>query len=150
MGNNYSKEQLEAFKRKDMLNSRMSALKAVSLLFEGLGASEMNLAEYDLRGEADVFYAWLTQDQDWAKEKDVSNPLEQSQPEQLPLPTAKQQSVVNAICNKLAKQKGSSVDTSKVKTAILDIAEKEYGVRSYPSKKESVDFFVNKIKSGDY
>jgi len=61
---NYTKEEIEAFARKDKLNSRMSAIKAVSVSYEGTGTS----AE-DLKEEADKILAWIAQDQVWAGEK---------------------------------------------------------------------------------
>lgn len=56
----YSEEDLKAFVRKDKLNARMSALKAASTNCEG-----KEVVSEDLLGEANKYYNWLVQDQDW-------------------------------------------------------------------------------------
>lgn len=89
MGNEMTKED---WQRKDMLNSRMSALKAASFILEG----SMWSGE-DVKKQADEYYEWLTQDQNWT----IS---EVKQPKATP--TLKQKELLEAIAKKL----GISVD----------------------------------------
>jgi hypothetical protein len=59
------------WERKDKLSSRMSALKAVSIIYE---QSKMN-GDYVL-DLADIYYNWIIQDQEWSTNDritDISN-----------------------------------------------------------------------------
>jgi len=97
MAENYDPKVWE---RKDKLNSRMSALKAASTVLEGTG----NVG--DVQAEADRFFSWLTQDQEWSEQtttacdnaKPESEPAVQSE---LPTPTLKQKEWLDKVAKKL-------------------------------------------------
>ena len=55
----YSSEEIKAFKKKDKLNARMSALKAASIIYEGKAISFEKLEEY-----VNKVYTWVFQDQE--------------------------------------------------------------------------------------
>jgi hypothetical protein len=61
-----SSEQIDSkvWERKDILNSRMSALKAASVVMEG---SNSPTATSDVLVQANNYFAWLIQDQDWSQ-----------------------------------------------------------------------------------
>jgi len=63
----YTEEDKEAFRKKDILNARMSALKAVASNHEG-----KEFGDIQFRSEADLYFKWLTQDQDWSNGKEIS------------------------------------------------------------------------------
>ena len=83
---NYSEKELKAFRLKDILSSRMSALKAASINNEGKGIS----AE-DMLVESDKYYDWVQQDQE---QPDVKVKGNGAVP---PTPTADQQKLINAV-----------------------------------------------------
>lgn len=56
----YTDEEIKGFERKDMLNSRMSAIKAISTVCEGT-----NISEDELLKRADKVFDWIAQDQTW-------------------------------------------------------------------------------------
>ncbi len=91
----YSEEDIKAFERKDRLNARMSALKAASTVSEG----SVVPAEVII-GEADKYYGWLTQDQEW---KDGNIPMgtdvvsNNNTVSNLPVPTTEQMKWLNLI-----------------------------------------------------
>jgi hypothetical protein len=60
---NYSEEDKIAFRMKDILNARMSALKAASLLYEGKSEPSSNVENV-----AGRFFTWLSKDQNWSKQ----------------------------------------------------------------------------------
>jgi len=137
----YSAEEIRAFKLKDILNCRMSALKASATNNEGKGKK----AEV-LKKEADVYYGWLRQDQDTVPEPskkpdeyDKAREIEQqvTQNKQLPEPTLQQKKVLDAICEK-APNHAKHV----IHGAVLKWAEAVHGQRSYPTKLESVETFL--------
>ena len=92
---NYTKEEIEAFARKDKLNSRMSAIKAISVSYEGTGTS----AE-DLKEEADKILAWIAQDQVWAGEKQKADVVSDLS---FPTPTVDQQKALDKVLAETGK-----------------------------------------------
>lgn len=76
------------WKNKDMLNSRMSAIKAASLILEGT-----SWGTEDVLKQADEYYKWITQDQPWSNEPVTVTPT----------PTAKQKKLLEAVAKKLGK-----------------------------------------------
>jgi hypothetical protein len=76
------------WQRKDMLNSRMSALKAAAFVLEGSFWSGE-----DVLKQADEYFQWLTQDQEW-----IPKTVE---PKVTPTPTAKQKKLLDAVLKKL-------------------------------------------------
>ena len=125
---NYTEEDKRAFKLKDQLNSRMSALKAASINNEGKGIS----AE-DMLGEANKYYAWLYPD-----EKGVTSDVS------LPTPTAAQQKVLDEIEKQL--NLSNAAERHAMHKKVLDFAEKNFKMRKYPESMDSVNVFVQNIK----
>jgi len=133
---NYSKEEIRAFKLKDIMNCRMSALKAAATNNEGKGKKAETLKK-----EADIYYEWLRQDQ-----KDVGGTVDTSlgsEPAgttlgQLPEPTLAQKKVLDAIAAKFGKVQADP----QLKSHILAWAKEVYGQQSYPTKVESVETFL--------
>lgn len=121
----YSEEDKKAFKLKDQLNSRMSAIKAASLNNEGKGISADNMLV-----EADKYYAWLYPN---------STPSEEVKSNVLPTPTAIQKKVLDAIQDK------TGIEWDIMCKQVLDIAEKNYNVRKYPENLNSVSAFVKEL-----
>lgn len=136
---NWSAEEIRAFKLKDVMNCRMSALKAAATNNEGKGIS----AAY-MMGEATVYFAWLRQDQDVDTKPEPSTSTDLGNTPgttlgQLPEPTLAQKKVLDAISEKVF----DGTITIAVKTKVLNWAEEVYGQRSYPTKLNSVDEFIN-------
>lgn len=143
---NYSAEEIRAFKLKDVLNSRMSALKASATNNEGHKAKSVEVIR-----EADEYYEWLRQDQDlFVTGKDGSTIVGEHTDEpvvvgsrapqsQLPEPTLAQKKVIDAIAGKLGLLQADLL----LKTRILEWAKAVHGQDSYPTKAESVDTFIN-------
>ncbi len=129
---NYSAEEIRAFKLKDILNSRMSALKAAATNNEGLGKAKEEIQE-----EADYYFEKLRQDQGI-----VSKPSKESDVvlnnQQLPEPTLAQKKVLDAIAG---KQNKTQVDP-QLKADVLRWAEETHGQRAYPTKLGSVETFL--------
>lgn len=93
---NYTKTEIEAFHRKDLLNSRMSAVKAASVNFEARGVS---FADFKLF--ADQVFSWVQQDQlNTSSMPKVRGEVEVKSGV-LPTPTADQKKVLDAISIKL-------------------------------------------------
>ena len=80
------------WRRKDMLNARMSALKAASINHEGKEYSR----EYLLK-EADDYYAWIVQDQEWKNDNTVVCDKSNSNSSIIPTPTVEQAKWLKAI-----------------------------------------------------
>ena len=131
---NYSAEEIRAFKLKDILNSRMSALKASATNNEGNAVS----AE-DMLIEADAYYKWVRQDQDDVGTPDTSLGSDTGTLGQVPEPTLAQKKVIDAIAGKLGKTQADP----QLKARILKWAEEVHGQQSYPTKLDSVDVFIN-------
>jgi hypothetical protein len=137
---NYSATEIRAFKLKDILNSRMSALKASATLYDGVGCDLGHTTDTVL-ADADKYFEWLRQDQD---KPDVGPTPDTSLGSdtgttlgQVPEPTLQQKKVIDAIAGKLGKVQAD------LKSHILDWANETHGQRSYPTKLDSVDTFIN-------
>lgn len=143
----YTEKEIRAFKLKDILNSRMSALKAAATNNEGKGKKAETLKK-----EADEYYTWLRQDQDTvpepSKEPDAV-PLGNTPGAtlgQLPEPTLQQKKVLDKIWAEIeAPDKHWCLNQLKEK--VLRWAEKTHGQRSYPTKLESVETFLKWFKT---
>lgn len=122
---NYTEEDKRAFKLKDQMNCRQSALKAASVNNEGKGIS----AE-DMLAESDKYYAWLYPQE--IEEKPAKTTL--------PTPTAAQAKVLSKIAKGLDKK------VEDIKGDVLDFAEKNFNIRKYPENVNSVDIFVKALK----
>lgn len=123
---NYTKDEIAAFKKKDQMNCRQSALKAASINNEGKGVSSK-----DMLVEAQEYYDWLypVADAEPVKGVDV-----------LPTPTAAQAKVLSKIAAELKQ------DVETIKPKVLDYAEKNYNMRKYPENVDSVNVFVKALK----
>jgi len=130
MSEKYSKEDLEAFERKDKLNARMSALKAASTLMDGKG----ELPTVTL-GLANTFYEWLIQGQPYAE---IPNTVteetlkESEQGKVYPVPTVEQLKWLQQI-----------------ETNYKYSAEQVFdGYGKYPNNKDQAIEAVKKLKKG--
>lgn len=131
----YTEDDKKAFKLKDMLNSRMSALKCAGMNNEGKGVS----AE-DMLAESDKYYAWLYPQAESSKpttEPESTAPLPNAS---LPTPTAAQAKVLKKIAVELKQ------DVETIKQKVLDYAEKNYNMRKYPENIDSVETFVKALR----
>lgn len=128
----YTEEDKKAFKLKDMLNSRMSAIKAASLNNEGKGVPAK-----DMLAEANKYYTWLYPQviDDVIMSHLHNEPVNTS----LPTPTAAQQKVLTKIAAEL------KMDVETIKPKVLDFAEKNFSLRKYPENVDSVDTFVKAL-----
>ena len=143
----YTEAEIRAFKLKDLMNCRMSALKAAATNNEGKGVTIDAL-----RTEADCYFEWLRQDQD--KEIDaqvfetsnsdskVTYPTNESSADaELTKPTLQQKKILDVIYEKVCPN-GRTYSEQHIYKNVLDWAEKEKGVRAYPNKKESIQEFL--------
>lgn len=133
---NYSEQEIRAFKLKDIMNCRMSALKAAATNNEGLGKTKEKIQE-----EADYYFKKLRQDQDVVQSDkyDKAREIEKEVTEkQLPEPTLAQKKVLDAISEKAF----DGTMTIAIKTKVLNWAEEVHGQRSYPTKLDSVETFL--------
>ncbi len=134
---NYSKEEIAAFGRKDLLNSRMSAVKATSVNFEGKSASFKEFKEF-----ADDVFSWVQQDQlntsPIPKVKGV-----------LPTPTADQKKVLDAITAELFNVDKIWDDINYIQKQVLRYSTEVAGVDkpTYPTNLASVDKIVEWIQN---
>jgi hypothetical protein len=121
---NYSEKEIRAFRLKDILSSRMSALKAASLLYESMGADLGHPVE-TVKKAADEYFEWLMQDQDRVDE-----------PKQnvLPTPTADQQKVLDAVYDKV----GHGMTLLQIRERLADWVESKCGDRYLPSNMSNV------------
>ena len=137
---NYSKEEIAAFGRKDKLNSRMSAVKATSVNFEG--------KEIDFKGFkvfADEVYAWLRQDQlSESLEPKVDTPAKDNK--SLPTPTPDQKKVLDLIESKIG---GSTMSFEHTCELVLQYSTEVAGASSptYPKSMNSVQGIVEWISN---
>jgi len=130
---NYTEEDKKAFKLKDQLNSRMSALKATSINNEGKG-----IPAEDMLTEADKYYAWLYSNNTNVKESAPKSGVLSNA--SLPTPTAAQKKVLDAIQDK------TGIEWDVMCKQVLDIAEEDYNIRKFPENMSSVAAFVSKLK----
>ena len=96
MSDDMSKED---WQRKDKLNSRMSAMKAVGMAYEG---SYESVNAEDLIKEANKIYGWVTQDQTWAdcvsdKPQEVKTDKHCLSDTSHPTPTVDQQKALDKV-----------------------------------------------------
>lgn len=132
---NYSQEEIRAFKLKDIMNCRMSALKAAATNLEGQGVSKAEVVK-----QADTFYSWLRQDQDVPDEFDKAREIEQEHNNrQLPVPTQAQKKVIDVIAGTL----GLVQADPKLLGNILAWAKEVHGNYGYPTQLSSVDEYIN-------
>ena len=136
----YTTEEIRAFKLKDILNSRMSALKAAATIYESTGC-DLGHPTDTVLADADKYFKWLRQDQDVDTKPEPSTGLGNTPGAtlgQLPEPTLQQKKVLDAIAG---KQNKTQVD-SQLKSDVLNWAEETHGQRSYPTKLDSVETFL--------
>lgn len=93
----YTDEEIKGFERKDMLNSRMSAIKAISTVCEGT-----NISEDELLKRADKIFDWIAQDQTWEIPNTLTaKTLKNSEDGNVtPVPTVKQKEWLDRIQDK--------------------------------------------------
>lgn len=132
---NYTPEEIAAFNRKDLLNSRMSAAKATSINFEGKAVNEEMFLAF-----SDKVFAWIRQDQL------DEQPMPETKQEILPTPTPDQQKVLENIYMKLAWTGGDTWNVLKEK--VLQFSTDVAGCKTatYPVSLDSVDKIVNWLK----
>lgn len=135
---NYTKEEIAAFKKKDQMNCRQSALKAASLIFEGAGCDMANPTKTVL-DDAKEYYAWLYPQEDNKPAAGTASNIS------LPTPTAVQAKVLEKIAEDLHAA-GTKLDIEVIKLRVLDFAEVEYKMRKYPENMGSVETFVKALE----
>lgn len=147
MANNYSEADKLAFKRKDLLNSKMSALKAASLINEG--NSEVKVKQ--VLKEAQEYFDWLVQGQDFSdiraekkskksKSKEVVDKATENPT--IPVPNLQQKKVLDII-----QQKTGMIE-AELFPLILEWSLTISGIenKTYPTKDSSVKLFMNWLK----
>jgi len=151
----YSKEEVEAFKKKDQLNARQSALKAASINNEGGQKPAKSIIK-----EAELYYDWLypkdkedvdneipTNTSGVAGDKDGNDCSEAGQPcwaeiaEELNLaiPNEENVKILNLLINEYKQTKKASANPSTILTHII----RSFG--RYPTKMESVGVILNSL-----
>lgn len=140
---NYTKEEIAAFGRKDLLNSRMSAVKATSVNFESKSVSFKEFKEF-----ADDVFSWVQQDQlsaspipKVADEVKVKGGV-------LPTPTADQKLVLDAIDVALINN-DFFISLDELSKQVLRFSTKVAGVdkATYPTNLASVGKIVEWIQN---
>ena len=137
----YTEEDKKAFKLKDLLNSKMSALKAASIINEG----NSTISVKEVLEQAQGYFEWLTAGQDFSDLKSSKEPAakkEINKKSTLPAPNLAQKKVLDYV----AKQLNLEVN-DELKQDVLNYIEKEFGKRIYPGKKESIENFINERKT---
>lgn len=148
MGNTYTEEDKQAFRLKDYLNSRMSAVKATSVIFEGKAVEFKEFQTF-----AEKVLNWL-----WEGQGEPPCPLVQEQNNQgtkkvkkavavdFPVPTAAQENILNQIA------KITNLPLDKVKEHTLDYAKNVLKLSNpiYPAMPASVEPIVNYVKEKYY
>ena len=132
MANNYTKEDKEAFRRKDWLSARQSAAKDASVIFEGQGIEIDKFIAY-----AEEIVKWI-----WQGQGDVPEPLREVKPTKqqkailgtTPMPNLEEKKILDEIERKLPP-------TTGLYNLVLDWAEQKCGKRVYPKKQQSVNEF---------
>lgn len=142
---NYTKSEIEAFRRKDLLYSRQSAAKATSVVFEGMGIGVEEFKKY-----SDEMFAWIQQDQ-LAEVKipmPATTPKKESVGGSLPTPTPEQKKVLDAILYDLPS-KDIPWDWDFVCKQVLKYSTDIAGASSptYPKSMGSVDKIVEWLKT---
>ena len=97
MAGQYTEEDKKAFRLKDQLNAKQSALKAASILYEGAFES---VTMKGVLEEADKALAWLSNGQEWPGVKDSCGLSEQSTAVSdisCPKPTLDQQKALDKV-----------------------------------------------------
>ena len=137
---NYSKEEIAAFNRKDLLNSRMSAVKATSVNFEGKEVDFELFKEF-----SDKVFDWIRQDQ---QDTSGKSPLPDVEGDSLslPTPTTEQKKVLDAIMDNTSYADVN--DWDQMCTKVLKYSTEVAGLKvaTYPKSMDSVDNIVNYIK----
>lgn len=156
---NYSESEIRAFKKKDLLNSRMSALKAVSVIHEGSAKKAKTVLK-----EADEYFDWVQQDQTVSEPKGYHTPDEDSESKKqetetappsdtqksidsstLPKPNLAQKKVLDVISDRL----GARTQQEKVmivKSVLRWSFAVHDGSKVLPSRMSSVDEFLAWLK----
>jgi len=144
----YTPEEIRAFKLKDILNCRMSALKAASVIYDGTGCDLGHPVDIIL-SDADKYYEWLRQGQDDVGSITNTTLTLSNTPGatlgQLPEPTLAQKKVLGAIAGMLGKAQADI----QLKTDVLRWAEETYKQRSYPTKQDSISIFLKWYKTNN-
>ena len=134
----YTPEEIRAFKLKDIMNCRQSALKAAATIYESTGC-DLGHPTDTVLADADKYFKWLRQDQDVDTKPEPSTGLGDTPGAtlgQLPEPTLQQSKILKGIYSRFP-----GVSEEEIKRATLKWATEIYGVNKYPTKSESVDLF---------
>ncbi len=125
MANNYSAADKRVFRLKDYLNSRMSSLKAASVIHEGDGSTPK-----DVLKDANEYFEYLFQEQDKLK----TEPAKQAV---LPTPTQAQQKILEAIAHEIGVEVNDDL-----KLKVLTWAFKAHNIRKFPESQGSIPEIV--------
>jgi len=139
-GNNYSAEDKKAFRLKDILNSRMSAIKAATIVNEGSGKPVEDVVK-----EADVYFAWLMQEQpplDGEAPKPTAKPKaapkkKVTQSVLPPAPQLEEKKVLDAVAEKLGVP-----EDNELRVRVREWVFKQVGKEAYPRRMDSVSKIV--------
>ena len=132
MTKNYTNEEIEAFKRKDRMHCRQSAVGAVTRMFEG---TEKSINDITINDELVRWYDYIYDGILPNQVGIAATPQKQVVDTDPPEPTSEQLKVLS----KVSEASGLKLDT--VKRAIFTWKNK------YPTKIESVDACVKYLKS---
>jgi len=137
-GNNYSAEDKKAFRLKDILNSRMSALKAASTDHEGQGVGPDVITK-----EADIYFAWLNTEQTPLEApKPTKKPVKkEAKPASPPAPQLEEKKVLDAVAEKLGVP-----EDDELRTRVREWVHGQVQKYAYPKKMASVDKIVEDLK----
>lgn len=137
-GNNYSAEDKKAFRLKDILNSRMSAIKAATVVNEATGKTVEEIV-----ADADVYFAWLMQEQPpldgGAPPKDTKKTTKKDKSVP-PAPQLEEKKVLDAVAEKLGVPEDDALRT-RVREWVFKQVDKE----AYPRRMDSVDKIVKDL-----
>jgi len=141
----YSEADKLAFRLKDQLNARMSALKAASINNDGLGKNSK-----DILTEAYEYYLWLYPDQG---DRDIPNKETETfkstvtkYKSNIPQPNPTQAKVLGAVAKKLQESDceiGYVLDYKK----LCDCVYQKYG--KYPNNMSSLKKILNEITTDE-
>jgi len=143
----YTEADRAAFRLKDMLNARMSALKAASVNNEGTSKTATKLLK-----EADEYYGWLNQDQseavrhrglnsDVINKHNIAQNDEKKKSPTIPAPNPQQAKILGLAAKKL--QDNASADEVVNYKKLCNYVFAAYG--KYPTNEKSVEKILSEL-----
>lgn len=131
----YTPEELAAFKRKDILSAKQSAVKATSMVLEGTNTDVKEFLAY-----AEKVRKWLWEDQEIDEPKKETKKAEANSEtsSDYPTPTVAQKKILDVICERVGKTE------SEVYPRVLEWSKTvaKDGKPTYPQKEASIEKFI--------